>query len=177
MSQRGRRPTPSGCKLVAGQYRSIEVSMRHKLITKIKGGVFRGILIAFLTGLFSPLFIEGINFFTELINNSKIALPLLVLPELYLITSLIAFACYFLPCIILGVILEYLPINKHTGILALVLVSGISSYMIWSFVFLAFRLDLYAPLLIFIVVLFHYLYFFAWRRLADKEHTHSAMVS
>jgi len=140
--------------------------MFNKTIPILRKGAIQGILVAFLTGLISPLFIDGINFTTELINHEKIVLPFLIFPELYLVTFIIAFVCYLLPCIVLGVILEYLFNRSHFRILMLIVISGISSYFIWAFAFRAFVSGLYIPILVIMVGLFHYLCFLIWRRSA-----------
>ena len=138
--------------------------MFYKTIAKIIKGGWRGILAAFLTGLISPLLIEGINLVIELINHSKLILTFLIIPEAYLVAFFMAFICFLPSCIILGIILEF-TFSKgqlHTPII--IVTSGVSSFFIWTFAFRAFVSDSYILPLVIMVVLFQYLYFLVWRQ-------------
>jgi len=138
--------------------------MFNKTITKIMRGGWRGILAAFLTGLISPLLIEGINLVIELINHNKLILTFLIIPEAYLVAFFISFICFLPSCIILGIILEYTITKGQLHLPIIILISGISSFFIWTFAFRAFVSDSYILPLVIMVILFQYLYFLVWRQ-------------
>ena len=125
-------------------------------------GIFGGVLVGLLTSLLSPVFIGLISLFTSIITGRPIGItPLLVFFELYIITVRDAFVYYLIPCISIGVLTMFFKNRKYLSLLICVLISGISSYLIWTGMFRGFGLNLYALPLTFIIIAFQYICFFA----------------
>jgi hypothetical protein len=141
--------------------------MFHKLFTNITRGVSRGVMISFLTCLLFPVVLQGISVLSELITQNKIYLVFLDHPEALITTSVVVFVFYAFPSILIGVSLEFLFPKKTISRVVFALISATSSYFVWDYLAVVFKSSLYATEFVLMIVFFHYLYFFNWRRPND----------
>ena len=142
--------------------------MFHRLFVNVMQGILRGSLIAFLTSLIFPLCVEGANIITSLMIGQTIFLFFLNFPEMYIVTLLRMFGFYIIPCILTGVILQFLSTKRIGNKLIFVLIFGIATYIIIGMYFSVTTTPVVYPLIYTIVIVsFQYFCFFVWRRSAD----------
>jgi hypothetical protein len=145
--------------------------MSDKTFTNILKGVFRGSLVAFLTGLTFPLFFEGMNVITSISTKHHIAFTFLVYPGMYIAAFILVSVFYAFPCVIIGIALEFLFTKRILSRFIFALISLITTYLLSNYFSSGFTPDSSSVLpflgLSLIIIVFHYLCFFVWRRSSD----------
>lgn len=139
------------------------------MFNKIKKGMGRGILVAFLTSIILPLLSEGFNIVLQLLaSNPKIYLTFLSLPDVYIGYSILAFFAYLVPCIFMGIVLQISTIKKIVKKLLFVLIFVIGSYfIIQNYLFISTS-PIYYPLIIMsMLATSQYICFFIWLHTDD----------